>query len=137
MKLICVSLYRQYSKIMNREQRCKYKNDFNRIYTEYKCLHNELEQTTQVFKELEKSLEQHEQGSPEFRVSFYKYLFLCECPSLPARYLLPYIEIFFAGTIVKNLVYHLVDPTQHSSMGHSFFYSILNKLKARQLFFLN
>ncbi|XP_047122033.1 RNA polymerase II elongation factor Ell-like [Schistocerca piceifrons] len=47
-----------YTKIMNSEQRSKYKADFNADYSEYRRLHSEVEKVSQRFAHLEKSLNQ-------------------------------------------------------------------------------
>ncbi|XP_049765167.1 RNA polymerase II elongation factor ELL-like [Schistocerca cancellata] len=56
-----------YTKIMNREQRSKYKADFNADYSEYRRLHSEVEKVSQRFADLEKSLKQQVKFSPEWK----------------------------------------------------------------------
>lgn len=58
-----------YGKIVNREQRTRYKQEFNRDYETYRSLHQQLEKVSDRFAQLEKQLKNEKKGSAAWKVS--------------------------------------------------------------------
>ena len=56
-------------RIETNEQRRRYKNDFQRLFTEYTQLHDFLERTSQDFQEQHYRLKQQGYGTPQYEVS--------------------------------------------------------------------
>ena len=54
---------------MTKEQRIKYKAEFNQEYAKYRKHHNVLDQVSKRFAHLETKLKQHQRGSEGFKVS--------------------------------------------------------------------
>ena len=67
--LSCDLFCRQYSRIENCEQRCRYKQDFNNEYEEYRCLHEKVQNVTRRFQHLKERILNTKEGSQEFEVS--------------------------------------------------------------------
>jgi RNA polymerase II elongation factor ELL len=57
---------RQYPMIRSNEQRQKYKRDFNAEYEEYRQLHAEIEQVSNMFRSLVEKIQHEEKGSEEY-----------------------------------------------------------------------
>ena len=53
---------------MTKEQRIKYKAEFNQEYAKYRKHHNVLDQVSKRFSHLETKLKQHQRGSEGFKV---------------------------------------------------------------------
>ena len=56
---------------MSKEQRIRYKAEFNQDYATYRKLHNKLDQVSKRFAHFESKLKQHQKGSEGFKVSKY------------------------------------------------------------------
>ena len=61
--------YRAYTTIVTKEQRIRYKAEFNQYYAKYRKLHNVLDQVSKRFAHLESKLKQHQRSSEGFKVS--------------------------------------------------------------------
>ncbi|XP_034035074.1 RNA polymerase II elongation factor ELL-like [Thalassophryne amazonica] len=57
----------KYTAISSQEQRQRYKNDFNAEYTEYRCLHAQIEGVTWQFTVLDNELKQLKQGTDKYK----------------------------------------------------------------------
>ena len=67
----CCFHYRAYTTIVSKEQRIRYKAEFNQDYATYRKLHNKLDQVSKRFAHFESKLKQHQRGSEGFKVSKY------------------------------------------------------------------
>lgn len=59
----------KYKRISDKDQRQKYKQDFNREYEEYMVLHSNIDKVTKTFASLEEKMKRTEQGTDEHEVS--------------------------------------------------------------------
>ena len=59
----------KYTKILNKEQRARYKAEFNSNYTNYRNLHAVLDRVSRRFAQLEDKLKQEESGSEAYMVN--------------------------------------------------------------------
>ncbi|XP_064608066.1 RNA polymerase II elongation factor ELL-like [Liolophura sinensis] len=55
----------KYKRISDKDQRQKYKQDFNREYEEYMVLHSNIDKVTKTFASLEEKMKRTEQGTDE------------------------------------------------------------------------
>ncbi|RUS80872.1 hypothetical protein EGW08_011343, partial [Elysia chlorotica] len=59
---------REFKQIMDTKQRQMYKYEFNKEYTEYKELHQEVDAVARKFQNLRSQIDQTEEGTPDFEV---------------------------------------------------------------------
>lgn len=66
---------RKYPQIKTREQRCSYKEDFAKEYTEFTETKERLDLVTKQFNELKERLKTYPAGSQPAKVKFYLNVF--------------------------------------------------------------
>lgn len=67
-------LHRAYSRICSYDQRQKYKQDFNREYSEYRDLHAHIDSVTRQFMELDAQRKQLHHESHKYKVKHIHWL---------------------------------------------------------------
>lgn len=64
----CILFPRKFVQIETVDQRRQYKQEFNKEYSEYQELHQEVDIVARKFQNLRTQINQTEEGSPDFEV---------------------------------------------------------------------